>query len=99
MPAIRFTAESVGLECSKILAAARKQQLGERAKLPDILVLGGKKTTPAMNLNPASLQIGEWGVDVVETIAAEIFLASIQWEERIAQKSINDIFKIELLSQ
>jgi hypothetical protein len=48
-------------------------------------------------MSPNSLQIGEWGVDVVETIQADVFLAAIAWSEISASKPSDGIFKIEFL--
>lgn len=98
-PTNEFSAAEVGEKCGYILKEAREQQRSENNKMPDILILGGKKTTPALGNSPTSLQIGEWGVDVVETAAADIFLSSIRWETTISSKPIDSIFKIELLGK
>ncbi len=95
-PTEQFSAQQIGDKCGHILAAKRKSQ--NNPKMPHILVLGGKKTTPAMGNSPTSLQPGEWGVDVVETAAAEVFLASINWDELSSQKPIDNVFKIELIN-
>jgi hypothetical protein len=63
----------------------------------DTLILGGRKTSPATDMSPNSLQIGEWGVDVVETIQAHIFLEEIAWEQMTASRPSDGIFKIEFL--
>jgi Protein of unknown function (DUF2656) len=84
---------AVGSECAHILAQHRQQATENRA---DILILGGVKTTPPTSTDPDALQPGEWGVDVVETANGDRFLASIDWDATIAQKSADSIFKVEL---
>jgi hypothetical protein len=42
---------------------------------------------------------GDWGVDVVETLVGDNFLQGISWEETIATKSVDQIFKVELCSK
>lgn len=42
---------------------------------------------------------GDWGVDVVETLVGDDFLQGISWEETIATKSVDQIFKVELCSK
>ena len=87
-----FSPQQVGALCAKALA--EKRQL-ETAELPKILVLGGIKTTPATSDSSDSLQPGDWGVDVVETLSGEAFLKAIAWEATLAQKPADSIFKIE----
>ena len=96
-PKDEFEAAKIGQICGDILTSKRKQDLGDAKLATDTLILGGKKTTPASSSNPNSLQPGEWGVDVVETIQAHAFLASINWDNLTADKSGDDVFKIELL--
>ncbi|NJN32168.1 MAG: DUF2656 family protein [Synechococcales cyanobacterium RM1_1_8] len=86
----------VGQLCIQALAAARRPQLDSPASLPYILALGGTKTTPATSNAPDSLQPGDWGVDVVETLEPEGFLAGIQWESLSATKAPDEVFKLEL---
>ena len=88
---------SVGSRCAHVLQAKRQQQSADQP-IPDILVLGGIKTTPATNPSPDALQPGEWGVDVVETASAEQFLQAMGWLAAIAQKPADTVFKIELHS-
>lgn len=88
------SAQTVGSECARILAQHR-QQAGHRA---DILILGGVKTTPPTSPDPDALQPGEWGVDVVETLSGDQFLASINWDSTIAWKPVDSIFKVALPS-
>ena len=92
-----FTASEVGQICSQVLSAKRQTQQTESQTMPDILFLGGKKTTPAMSSSPTSLQPGEWGVDVVETISAQSFLDGLQWDAVTASKPADGIFKVEVL--
>ena len=98
-PIAEFSPEEIGKICGKILWSKRQEQKSDDRVMPDILLLGGKKTTPAMGTSPTSLQPGEWGVDVVETASAAIFLSGIQWEKTISQKPIDTIFQIELLGK
>ena len=87
---------AVGQLCVEALALARGPQLeGERGPRPKILALGGTKTTPATSDSADTLQLGDWGVDVVETLEPESFLAGIQWDRLSAGKSPETVFKIE----
>ena len=100
-----YTAEEIGKICGKILREKRQEQSGDLAQgealrdrsIPDLLLLGGKKTTPATSSLPTSLQPGDWGVDVVETPSASTFLSRIQWDTTLAQKPIDRVFKIEFI--
>jgi hypothetical protein len=89
-----FSPSQIGQLCAEVLAAQRKMQ--QTQGMPEILVLGGVKTTPATSSSPDALQPGEWGVDVVETRSANAFLAAIAWDATIAQKPTDSIFKVEL---
>ena len=94
-PTAEFKPEEIGRMCGEILTSKRTSQQ-QNSKLPtDTLILGGRKTTPATTMSPTSLKIGEWGVDVVETAQADIFLQDIAWEKMIADKPSDGIFKIE----
>lgn len=93
----KFQPQEIGQMCGDILVSKRKNQQPDSKSTTDTLILGGRKTTPATSMSPTSLQLGEWGVDVVETLQAEAFLAEIAWEKMIADKPSEDIFKIELL--
>ena len=96
-PTAEFEPREIGQMCGEILTSKRRSQQSD-SKLPtDTLILGGRKTTPATTMSPTSLQIGEWGVDVVETAQANIFLQDIAWEKMTADKPSDDIFKIEFL--
>ena len=90
------TPQSVGQLCVAALAKARIPQLDDGVgSRPHILALGGTKTTPATSDSPDTLQIGDWGVDVVETLEPESFLAGIQWDSISASKPAEAVFKIE----
>ncbi len=88
--------QQVGEKCAKILCDSRIALLGKIDF--DILILGGIKTTPATSSSPDALQPDQWGVDVVETKSGGQFLRSINWENTIAGKSAESIFKVELLA-
>lgn len=89
--------QDVGQMCGEILTSSRKSQQANSQLATDTLILGGKKTTPATSASPISLQPGEWGVDVVETAQADIFLTTINWDVMIVDKPKDGIFKIELI--
>lgn len=91
----KFEPKEIGQICGEILTSHRKSQLPDSKLTIDILILGGMKTTPATTMSPSSLQIGDWGVDVVETIQAQEFLKEIAWGKMIAGKPSDGIFKIE----
>ena len=95
-PLDEFSADKIGQSCAEILEQKRKSQKPDNVKMPDILILGGKKITPPMNDSPTSLKPGEWGIDVVETASADSFLTALNWYARVEQKSIDRVFKIEI---
>ncbi len=84
-----------GERCAQILLDARKADQPHPERLSTILALGGLKTTPATGPWPA-LQPGEWGVDVVETASAELFLQEIVWAETVATRAPDTVFKVVL---
>lgn len=97
---IRFSTDKVspsqvGELCASALADKRRSQQPGKA-IPTILILGGLKTTPPTSSSPEALQPGEWGVDVVETQSQEDFLQKIAWEATIAQRPVDNVFKIEI---
>ena len=94
-----FTPQKIGELCAQALKQKRLQQQPATAKMPNILILAGKKTTPPISSAPTSLKPGEWGVDVVETASVSTFLTAIRWEERIYTRPVENIFKIELLNE
>lgn len=96
-PTAEFEPQAIGQMCGEILTNSRKNQQAEIKLITDTLILGGKKTTPATSASPTSLKPGEWGVDVVETAQAEIFLTAINWDVMIADKPQDGIFKIEFI--
>jgi Protein of unknown function (DUF2656) len=88
-----FSAPQVGEHCAQALVDVRSHQLMSDLK-PDILILGGLKTTPPTSDSPDALQPGEWGVDVVETRSSDAFLAGIVWDATVAQRPAQSIFKV-----
>ena len=93
----RFSPLQVGELCVQALINKRKEQIAAENKLPEILFLAGKKTTPPLNNNPEGLQTGQWGVDLVETDSAKDFLVQIGWEQVATSKSQDEVFKIEVI--
>lgn len=92
-----FSASEVGQLCAQALRQKRLDRSKDnQVSLPEIILLGGIKTTPATSTSPDSLQPGEWGVDVIETAVAEEFLTSLGWEAAIASKPNDSVFKIVL---
>jgi hypothetical protein len=96
-PTDQFEPKEVGQICGDILTSKRKSQQPDFKAIIDTLILGGKKTTPATSMSPNSLQIAEWGVDVVETSQGDVFLKEIAWEQMSASRPSDGIFKIEFL--
>jgi hypothetical protein len=88
----KFSPAQMGELCAKALVDQRRSQA--LALFPEILVLGGLKTTPPTSDSPDALQPGEWGVDVVETPSAAAFLQNINWDATVAQKPAESIFKV-----
>jgi Protein of unknown function (DUF2656) len=88
-----FSPEQVGTLCAQALAKKRRMQ---QDTIPEMLVLGGLKTTPSTSDSPDALQPGNWGVDVVETQSARAFLQTIGWDSTIAQRPPDSVFKVEL---
>jgi hypothetical protein len=55
------------------------------------IALGGRKDD---NANPSSpLQIGSWGVDLVETIDSDAFLRSINWDALKSGRPVDAVFE------
>jgi len=96
-PTATFEPREIGQMCGAILTSYRKGNQTDSKLTIDTLILGGKKTTPATSSSATSLQTGEWGVDVVETASADLFLASINWDSMIADKPSDGIFKIDFI--
>jgi len=97
-PTAEFAPQEIGQMCGDILTTNRKSKQTDYKLITDTLILGGKKTTLASSASPTSLQIGEWGVDVVETVQADVFLAEINWDVMIADKPQDGIFKLEFIN-
>jgi len=95
-PTDEFSPQQVGELCAQALADKRRSQQLNADTIPEILVLGGIKTTPPTSDSPDALQPGNWGVDVVETRSGEAFLQAIAWDATIAQKPTDSVFKVEL---
>ncbi|MDJ0518037.1 MAG: DUF2656 domain-containing protein [Trichodesmium sp. MO_231.B1] len=91
-----FSPPQVGEKCAQALIQKRITQKNGKDLIIDVLILGGLKKTPPLSDSPDTLQSGEWGVDVVETHGAETFLNTLQWDEKTAGKTIENIFKVEM---
>jgi hypothetical protein len=89
----RFTPQQIGDRIVQALAEARQSTVAAGVVLPHTLSLGGLKQSPATNPSPSSLQPNEWGVDVVETVNADAFLAGLNWEATIAAREPGTIFQ------
>jgi len=89
----RFTPDEMGDRYVQALAQARRSSLKNDVKFPEVLALGGLKTTPALSSSPDSLQPNEWGVDVVETENADRFLEGLNWKATIAARPPGTIFQ------
>ncbi len=90
---VEATPIAVGQALVAALSQARARQLGQPIAY-QILALGGLKTTPAASPDPMALQLGEWGVDVVETLDSPEFLANLGWDQLIAGRSTAEIFQV-----
>ena len=90
-----FSPPQVGELCAQALVDKRMSETKSDKFFPEILILGGLKKTPPLSDDSDALQTGEWGIDVVETQSAESFLIGIEWETKTANKTIEDVFKIE----
>ena len=95
-PTSEFSPQQVGEKCAQALAQKRRALHLSKDVMPEILILGGIKTTPPTSDSPDALQPGNWGVDVVETSSSEAFLQAIAWDATIAQKPADSVFKVEL---
>lgn len=93
-PSDSFSPSQIGELCAQALLEKRRSQSFSAAVFPEILVLGGLKTTPPMSDAPEALQPGEWGVDVVETPSETAFLEKMTWDATIAQKPVDHVFKV-----
>ena len=89
----QFTPVQMGDRYVQALASARRSTLTADTQFPEILALGGLKSTPPMSASPDSLQMNEWGVDVVETANADAFLAGLGWDGTVSTRAPGTIFK------
>ncbi len=89
----QFTPAQMGDRYVQALASARRSTLTASTKFPEILALGGLKSTPPMSDSPDALQMNEWGVDIVETLNADAFLAGLGWAGTISSRAPGTIFK------
>ena len=88
------TPTDVAALCAQSLSTQRLAEPDRQINSYTVMLLGGIKTTPAMGNSSTSLQPGEWGVDVVETLSPEQFLAGLNWETVTASKPPEQIFKV-----
>jgi hypothetical protein len=95
-PTVR-SPHQVGKLCAQSLVNSRLAQKTEHSAAFHIVGLGGIKTSPAQGPSPTSLQLGEWGVDVIETPSADDFLKGIDWDATIAVNPTESIFKVDLV--
>ncbi|MEO1622147.1 MAG: DUF2656 family protein [Cyanobacteria bacterium J06632_3] len=87
----KYSPTEVGQHCAQTLANYRKET---SQKNFTVMALGGVKNTPATSPLP-SLQPGEWGVDVVETVEPQEFLEEINWDKLSGAKPAEEIFRID----
>jgi Protein of unknown function (DUF2656) len=83
------TPASMGEAIAQTLATYRQTTSGTSAH---VLTLGGLKTTPPTSDSLDALQPNQWGVDVVETADAEVFLTGLNWEATIATRPKDSVF-------
>ncbi len=96
---IRFDARQkspseIAFLCAQCLGTHRATDPSKVPSHYTVMPLGGLKTTPALDSSSPSLQSGEWGVDIVETLSPGEFLAEMGWEKAIAEKPADQIFKV-----
>ncbi len=89
----QFTPAQMGDRYVQALASARRSTLTANTQFPEILALGGLKSTPPTSDSPDALQMNEWGVDIVETVSAEDFLAELDWDGTVSSRAPGTIFK------
>ncbi len=87
----RYSAKEVGQICADTLAQYR---IGHKEENFYVMALGGVKTTPPSG-KPPSLQMGEWGVDIVETASPEAFLEEINWDKLSGAKPPEAVFRVD----
>lgn len=84
--------QEVGPALARALATYRQQNLGRELDYT-VMALGGVKATPATSADTNALQQGDWGVDMVETPAADPFLEALGWQQLIAGRPETEIFQ------
>ncbi len=89
----RFTPQEMGDIIIKTLIAARTKETPAGIVIPQAAALGGLKQTEAANDSRNTLQINEWGVDVIETPDVDAFLENLGWEATIAQREPGTTFQ------
>lgn len=85
--------QAVGQVIVNAIVSYRQHQL-QTSLGHNVLCLGGRKTSPNTSDEPHALQLGEWGVDIVETEDVEAFLDSINWEALTDVRPTDGVFKI-----
>ena len=90
-----YSPADIADQCAQGLASFRSADTTHQASNQHkVMLLGGLKTTPAAGSSPTSLQQGEWGVDVVETLNPDAFLQGMNWDAAIATKAPDQVFKV-----
>jgi hypothetical protein len=82
----------LGEACARALIQKRHQLQPQQWLHPTVLVYGAKKTSPARSTSPDALQLGDWGVNVVETASAAKLLQAIDKESNRSQKPADSFF-------
>ncbi len=90
----QYTPMAIAELCGHSLGSHRSAEQPKSITQFTVMLLGGMKTTPAVGSSPTSLQTGEWGVDVVETVSPDVFLTGMNWETVIKDKPSEQIFKV-----
>ncbi len=81
-----FAFTHIGQAITDYLAAKREDYV----PTVEVLALGGKKLLPSAF---SSLEVGDWGVDVVETHDAQAFLSAINWQAIVLSKDSESVFE------
>lgn len=91
---IESTADSTALARELLEGWALLRQHHGHDTNHTILALGGRKDMPSAPGSP--LELGAWGVDIVETVDADAFLASINWQALKAGRPADGVFELLL---